>query len=180
MAPLPLGILALAGGGVAAAYELIQTHIFTGTSSTGVTFTNISQEYKHLQLRVTNSNSNPNGEAMVLKFNGDNSSVYNNHWLRGYNGNVITGWSGGQGTSGILLDNAYSQYASAVIDITDYSNSNKNTSVQAITGANFQYGGSLLQSGLYDSTTAVSSILCSLFLGSVTAGTRVSIYGIKG
>ncbi len=179
-----LGILnsqALAGGG-GAAMELIETKILTSSlGSTALSFTNIPSTYKHLQIRVTNMNTNSG--SIALQFNGVTSTVYNNHYLRAsnYSGSVESGWNGSQADR-IYIDAGFEAYGSTVLDVLDYASASKNSVIRAQTG--FYNSGSnyavRLVSGLYEQTAAVSSIQFRTSFGTAQIGTRISIYGIKG
>jgi hypothetical protein len=72
------------------------------------------------------------------------------------------------------------QFSSATIDFLDFSNTNKNTTMrllQGIAGADNQVG---IASGLWNNTSAVTSIDIIDLFGNLVAGTRLSLYGIRG
>jgi len=177
-----LGILQsqAAGGGASGAYDLLSTYTVPSTSSSTISLTNIDQGYKHLQVRIANSNSSGTGASFTVQFNSVSSSQYNNHHLQNYDGTVGTGWQGSQ-SSVFYINNGFAASSGCVMDILDYSSSVKNTTVRALS---FQNSGSnkvvWLHSGLWENTSAVSSMQLTPSFGSAGTGTRVSIYGIKG
>lgn len=177
-----LGILnsqAAAGGG-GAAYDLLTTYTETTTNSSLIDFTSIDQSYKHLQIRIANSNSNGMDTTAYVQFNSVTSSQYNNHYLRGNGESVSSGWAGSVST-GFYVDGSFGQAAVAILEIQDYSSSSKNTTMRWVTGDSANtYPAVRLGSGLWDNTSAVTSIQLTPSFGSITAGTRISIYGIKG
>jgi hypothetical protein len=74
-------------------------------------------------------------------------------------------------------------YTGAVMDILDYASTSKNTTVRALYGETYsaQFQDQIkLGSGAWRNTAAVSSLTVSYNTGSVAAGSRFSIYGIKG
>jgi len=181
---IPLGILATTSGGAAAgAYELISTAYGTGSSGT-ITFSSIPQTYKHLQVRMTSKTTiSGSTTAIYLRLNGISTGVYSQHILGGDGSSVQSG----NGTSKTEIDyllgagNSDSLVAAAsILDFADYASTSKNKTVRIFQGYKGSGNRIDLSSGCYGQTTAISSINLSLFSGSFTALTRVSLYGIKG
>ena len=185
-----LGIFSAAGAGGAApagAYELISSSILTGTQA-NVTFdtSTLAGTYRHLQIRgVARTNRNDTLDEVNLRFNGDSSA--NSTSLRLMNGNGSSvGGGGAEGQNRILVAytpaslNTANTFAGFVADIPDAFNTTKNKSVRAFVGQN---DGShrlvTIHSGAWYNTSAITSILlyCN---ASFVAGTRFSLYGIKG
>jgi hypothetical protein len=194
MALFPLGILSAAGAGGAPAgpsdYELITTEIL-GTSQASVTFNNLgdySSTYKHLQVRVVSrSNRGAVFEDTLLRFNGSTSD-YASHWLEGANGVVP---SSNQGTSNSRMyifggtngNNATANaFGATVIDILEPFNTTKNKIIRHLSGRIPESSqGVSFGSGLWVNTSSVTSFTILPDGGSAwVAGSRFSIYGIKG
>jgi len=190
---MPRGVLAAAGvtggGSTGNALELISTQIL-GTAAASVTFSSIPQTYKHLQVRVVgrfsyNDNSLFN---LSMQVNGDTvNGHYAWHQLIG-NGSSAT-FNSGTSTSymaaSVIPNNATTTntFSGTVIDVLDYSSASKNKTIRALGGvAPASFLQVQLASGLWISTAAVTSL--SFFDGqSLTnfmAGTRFSLYGVKG
>ena len=184
-----LGILnSQASGGGAAAYELIETVTLANNTTPTVTFSSIPADYKHLQIRasVQSTNSNSADDVMTLTMNGNTSAVYTWHWLQG-NGSSVSS-AGYTSRNYIRLDTIDTtrfssvSFTPVVMDILDYANTSKNTTVRYLhgnKGANTQIV--KLASGLYQATNAVASMT---FTGSLagynfTAGSRLSLYGVR-
>jgi len=187
--PIPLGVLAVAGaggGGAASSFDLLETTVL-GSNTQTVTFSGLGSysQYKHLQLRcvLRMSDSGNGGGVITLQFNGVTSG-YAQHRLAGTGSSVISGantstismsalWATGQNSEA-------NSFGAGVVDILDFSNTNKNTTIRGFTGAtsNNQV---VLYSGLYPDTTAVTSItvLQSANNYSFQTGSRFSLYGIK-
>ena len=67
-----------------------------------------------------------------------------------------------------------------MIDILDYSNTNKYKTARVLGGMDFNGSGSAsLQSGLWMSTSAVTSITCISAGNNWTTGTQIALYGVN-
>jgi hypothetical protein len=185
---IPFGVLSAAGaGGVVAenAFEFISTANGTGSSGT-IEFTSIPQDYKQLQIRYVASNTT-SSETLRLRLNGITTSVYAFHYL-GYNAtDQSVGASASQTQitlpTGIVRGDAgggEDQVSGGIIDILDYASPSKNTTVRALYGVAGTSNVIYLESGLYNETTAVSSITFLTDSGNFTTKSRFSLYGIKG
>lgn len=189
MSLIPFGFWAASGaGGGAAAYELIETVTLANNTTPTVTFSSIPADYKHLQIRasVQSSNSNSLDDVMTLTMNGNASAIYTWHWLEGTGSSVSS--AGYTARNYIRIDTIdTARYGSlsftpVVMDILDYANTSKNTTVRYLHGDRGQGTQRIkLASGLYQATNAVTSMT---FTGSLAgynfnAGSRLSLYGVK-
>ena len=188
MLGFPLGILSAAGaGGVAVAsdYELISTTVLAGTA-VSVTFSSLgdySATYKHLQVRVATTNDGANNAGM--RINGDTGSNYAWHHLVGTGSAVASSAETSQTSMAFFYIGAVT-VGVGVIDLLDAYSTTKNKTVRTLQGQAGASAGALrvaLGSGLFMSTSAISSVTILANRGSATnfsAGSRFSIYGIKG
>jgi hypothetical protein len=184
-----LGILnSQAAGGGGGAYDLLETTTLA-TSASSVTFSGLGSysDYAHLQLRMVARGPRPSTfDGLQMNFNGDTSTNYITHYLKG-NGTIVASGSINSSFNGLAFnpvftsaDSASGAFGAAVFDILDFSNSSKNTTVRGLFGStdldNIQ-----LASGLFIDTSAVSSVLLAPLFGTdYNAGSRFSLYGIKG
>jgi len=179
---IPLGILAAAGGAVAVgSYDLIATANGTGSSGT-ITFSSILQDYEHLQIRYTAKNSSTAVDINV-RMNGATGSVYARHSLLG-NGSTASSTAVTSQTSIPMVDSMASSTttgltSAGVIDILDYKNTSKNTTLRALYGQTGNINRVFLTSGLYNATTAVTSLDFITASGNFATVTRFSLYGIR-
>lgn len=142
----------------------IATTTLTTTTAT-VTFSSIPQEYEHLQIRITarDSRTTANGDEVRFTFNSDTSSNYALHELSG-NGSSASANAGANlafiGINRIAADGATASiFGTIIMDILDYSNTNKFKTVRALGGADWNGSGEIyFSSGLWRSTSAISSI----------------------
>ena len=189
MALFPLGILSAAGAGGAFSsdYELISSTIL-GTAQSSVVFdvSSFASAYKHLQVRLVSRTNDFNTSVGVnLRFNSDTASNYSSHGLDGEpsfsatpfssasaNSNAITVGIQGVGTYATNL------FGATVIDILDPFSTTKNKTTRSLTGNGGLRVG--LRSGNWRSTSSVTSVSIIADAGSFIAGSRFSIYGLKG
>lgn len=183
MSLIPLGFWAASGGGGgAAAFDLLETTTLTSDSS--VTFTGLGSysDYKHLQMRIICQGNFPttSNTTLGLRFNADTGSNYSRHRLGG-NGSSVSSNNSSNATS-ISLTDAYPNkqtniFGAIVIDILDFSNTSKNTTIRALTGSiNTSATDIALHSGAWYNTNAVTSISC---FQTYSTGSRFSLYGVK-
>ena len=181
---IPFGILSAAGvSGFSSDYELITTAFGTGSSGV-ITFSSIPQEYKHLQIRYTAKNSST-ATQMNITMNGITSGVYARHSLLGNGTAASSGNSTASQTSIQLVESmANSTTGNAVnagvIDILDYTSTTKNKTIRALYGMADNLTRVYLSSGLYNQTTAVSSVTLTASANNFASLSRFSLYGIRG
>lgn len=163
-------------------YESISTYTLSSTTST-VTFSSIPSTYKHLQIRIYGKSEGTTypTDNLGFKFNGEaNTSLQSSHYLVGDGGSIS---SGGRTNSGELADviGRNGTWGSCVIDILDYSNTNKYKTVKAIGGADANGSGRISLTSLnWRSTSAITSILLDPNGNSWSSGSKIALYGIKG
>ena len=177
-------ISGLLAGGVAAStnsYESIATQS-VGSATAYVDFTSIPSTYKHLQLRMMGFTTNNFG----AQFNSDTSAAYTYHRIVG-DGSTASA-SGASSTGRTLATfgagNTTTSYpAVAVVDILDYTSTNKTKTVRTLAGHDNNGSGEvMLYSNLWTATpAAISSIRILIENGSnIGAGSSFALYGIKG
>lgn len=171
-------------------FESIATVNVTSNTST-ITFSSIPSTYKALQLRMLwRSASTGFNQQFVLSLNGDtNVNNYTRHVLQG-DGASASAFGNASGTlGGIRSANLASSsdvanlFSPAIIDIQDYNSSSKNKTVRIFGGydSNNAGGASIfLESGLYISTTAITSLSITDYnAAGSAAGSTFALYGIK-
>lgn len=184
-----LGILnsQAAGAGGAGAYDLLETTVLTSSASS-VSFTGLDSytDYKHLQIRMTaQSDRASTSDTIELTFNSDTSSSYRSHHLRG-NGSSVASFEINSTPMQLPVNmpGASSNtdgFGAGILDILDFSSSNKNTTVRALSGYAIAANYIALGSGGYFNTNAVTDIAFALVAGNnFGTGSRFSLYGIKG
>jgi hypothetical protein len=156
------------------------------TTATGVTFSNIPQGYKHLQVRIlARDNRAVTFDNLIIQANGDTGSNYSDHFI--YSQSTTVG-SGGDVSStaprvGTITGSSATAnvFGSNVIDILDYTNTNKYKTVRGLTGAITSGTGQIVfRSNLWLNTAAITSLTFTPGGGSFVQYSRFSLYGIKG
>lgn len=173
---------------VANSYESIAT--VTGTGSNQVlTFSSIPSTYTHLQIRanlMTNGLGGFTSYGGWIVLNSDTASNYADHTVYG-DGSAAAAYNVvPRANMGIIAYTTNpSSSTGSVVDLLDYTNTNKFKTLRSLYGGDSNGSGYVaLSSGLWRSTSAVTSI--SLYLNAgfgthyFTTNATVSLYGIKG
>lgn len=169
---------------VQTAYESIATTVVGASPALTVTFNSIPSTYKHLQIRAI-ALSNSDSVPVLLRFNSDSGSNYSWHTLNGQGS--VAGSGGGTSASSVILTlnanrglNASYPWA-YVVDILDYTDTNKYKTVRALHGADYNGSGEInLTSGNWRNTAAVSTITLSMASSGFNQYSSFALYGIKG
>jgi hypothetical protein len=149
-----------------------------------ITFNDIPQTYKHLQIRLMATTASSGQHNCEVRVNGDIGSNYSTHQMQGNGSSPLA--AGQVSTNrftfaGIMNPTTGFPFA-AVIDFVDYSNTNKFKTMRSINGSDNNAADTQarvgLGSGLWMSTNAITTI--SLIGGDYGQYTRASLYGIKG
>lgn len=168
--------------------------VLVGAGESGtITFSDIPQGYKHLQIRgiaqVTYP-SDPGGSGgLGVWFNNDFSANYTRHELNGDGSSVyvyaVAPTSEAAMQRFLYRNTNNSIYGVAICDILDYANPNKFKTIRNIGGfdtnaTSGQTGDVYLNSALWRSTDPISSITIGSFSYKMKQYSRFSLYGIKG
>lgn len=164
-------------------YESIATVTVGSGGSSTITFSSIPSTYKHLQLRMTLKGTVASS-ALLVQFSGDTTSSYNNHYLEGNGSSVVAGYDA---TGAIIVYGtiaptaATSVFTGGVMDILDYTNTNKYKTVRTLSGYDANGSGIIdFDSGLWRNTGTVSSALLYPTSGNFAQYSQIALYGIKG
>jgi len=188
MTPI-IGIIASSTSGASALgnFESISTQTL-GSSQATITFSSIPSTYTHLQLRIISRSTNTSFQQIgfSMRFNGDTAANYSAHQLYGDRSVAGASAPGVSATSMLLGQESSSinnpsnlSFGATIIDILDYTNTNKYKTVRSLTGSDITTAGTIaLRSGNWRSTSAVTSI--TFFeTSSFTANSSFALYGIK-
>jgi hypothetical protein len=162
-------------------------------SDTTITFSNIPQNYAHLQVRglFRSDKSADTNADLYLYLNGDTSMAnYTRHYLRGNGATASSlGWSSGDNRpvagEAPAASSTANVFGASIIDILDYANTTKYTNVRTLHGDDQNSGTSAsnvyLTSSLWLNTNAVTSL--TFMLQATTNFIQYStfaLYGIRG
>ena len=159
----------------------------TGTGSSGtITFSSIPDTYQHLQLRIrARSSRAAASDFIIVQLNSDTGSNYAHHQLEGDGATASA--SGVATTERIFIGRAPGTSVTdtnitgvSIVDIYDYVSTTKNKTTRALYGYDANGSGyTTLGSGLWQNTSAISSISVKLNIGNFLTSTTVALYGIK-
>ena len=162
-------------------------------ASSSVTFSNIPGTYTHLQLRASYQTSRGTYplDKIFIRFNSDTASNYSTHVVQG-DGSSAT--SSSENTDKITDRDMSSTtagsgglvFGSLIMDILDYTSSNKYKTIRSLSGFDTNgtvsgYGGRIgLFSGNWRSTSAITSITFTVDnAANYSANSKFSLYGVK-
>jgi hypothetical protein len=180
-----LGIMASAISGnlwaPAGAYDSISTATVTSGGTSSITFSSIPSTYTHLQLRILTFSASPSGD-LRLQFNGDTGTTYSNHYLYGIGSGTPTSQGGANSTYiPAAFAGSTTQAGISVVDILDYTDTNKYKTVKSLGGLDVNGVGGyvLFSSGNWRNTTAITSATLFINGANLNQYSQISLYGIK-
>jgi hypothetical protein len=170
----------------ATAYESIATVTSTGSAG-AMTFTSIPSTYKHLQIRgILRTNDTGTWNNQQMRFNSDTGSNYAFHTLGGDGATASASASASQTSFNDFMRGASNSLSAgifgvAVVDILDYTNTNKYKVIRALQGGDSNGAGVIgITSGVWMSTSAISTITINPSGGTAIQYSSFALYGIKG
>lgn len=168
-----------------AMFPLGMVQVGSGGSSY-VEFTSIPSTYTHLQIRgIGRTSTATTSEQIYVQFNTDTGSNYSLHYIYG---DGTTAYAGGGASQNNMYafrvtgaSAASSIFGGGVVDILDYKNTSKYKTLRTLSGEDKNGNGFLFyQSGLWQSTNAITSIKLYSSSGNLAQYSSFALYGIKG
>ena len=161
--------------------------VTVGTAVANITFSNIPQNYDHLQIRGTarSSQATAGDIDILMQFNGDTGANYDVHYIYGAGGTSTVASPAINRTSvtagEIVKDGVVANlYAPFITDILDYSNTNKNKVLKVLSGWTTNVDGYVYyNSGNWRSTAAITSMVLTPYQGNFMTYSTIALYGIK-
>jgi hypothetical protein len=168
------------------AYESIATTTVGSGGQSSISFTSIPSTYKHLQVRFLGRGTNASSSVDVfIRYNGSTSTYYRGHQLYG-EGSSAFGSADSATASGYAgyvpgSTNTVNAFGAGVVDVLDYTNTNKNKVSKSLTGYDSSANGIiLLRSSLWQTTSAITQIEFVCSAGNFAEYSSFALYGIKG
>ena len=171
-------------------FESIQTITVGSTPQAAIEFTSIPSTYKHLQIRyiARDNRATTGADDLYMTFN-DSASSYS--WRRLVSEGSTPSSTGSGNESYISIsaaavsrgNNASGIFGAGIIDIFEYTNTNKTKTSREFYGLDTNGGGGVaFSSGMwYGSTNAINSIkFIAEASSSFVQYTRFALYGIRG
>ena len=164
-----------------AMFPLGMVQVGSGGAST-ITFSSIPQTYKHLQVRYIAKNTVAN-YFVSAQFNSDTGTRYANHYLTG-NGTSASATAATGDTRLYFPRTNTSNFSGGILDILDYTSTNKNKTTRSIGGFDANGSGNVdFNSGLWMPASLGSGNITRIdFLldaGNYAQHTQFALYGIK-
>ena len=156
-----------------------------GTSAANITFSSIPSTYTHLQVRGI-VRPGTNNADMRLTLNSDSGSNYARHRLIGNGASVDATGTASTAFIGIFDANGLQTtvaltFGAVIIDILDYANTSKYKTIRALSGNDNNGSGQVgISSGLWQSTSAASTVTLVMSSGNLDQYSSFTLYGIKG
>lgn len=165
--------------------EPIATTLLASSQAT-ISFTNIPQGYKNLQIRgiMKSTTAGTSVNDVFFQFNGDTGSNYSTHFIAG-----TTAAGSGAAINQVRFrasncapyTGTANVFGAVVMDILDYSNVYKYKTARSLGGSDWNGTGYInMDSGLWMNTAAITSITIFPGANSFETYTRLSLFGIKG
>ena len=165
--------------------------VVLASSASSVTFSNLdyyaAEGFKHLQIRFVGRTdiANTSARDLLVRLNADTGNNYAYHNLYG-DGSAVNSrqasTTGGMFQREVFADgnNTTGVFGAGIIDILDFSSTSKNTTIRTLLGVNATSSTKVaLSSGLWNSTSAVTSVTLAPNSSNLVAGSRFSLYGSK-
>ena len=167
-------------------FESISTAIVDSSGASSITFSNIPQNYTHLQIRgIGRTSTATTSEQIYMQFNSDTGSNYSLHHLYG---DGTTAYAGGGANQTEMYafrvtgaSAASNIFGGGVVDILDYANTNKYKTIKTLSGEDRNGSGfPFYQSGSWRNTNAITSIKLYPSANNLAQYTHFALYGIRG
>lgn len=164
--------------------EPIATTLLSGTQVT-ITFSNIPQNYKHLEIRWIAKAPTAGGGGIIARFNGDSGSNYSAHNVNGDGATAGAQAQSATSTPLIIRNGGISTtantFSAGVISILDYSSVYKNKTLRSLGGQDLNGSGLIeLASTCWYNTANITTIELVHNGSGFVANSRFSLYGLKG
>jgi hypothetical protein len=161
-------------------YESISTVSVGSGGSSSISFTSIPSSYTHLQVRAISKNSSSGNTNSVLSLNGN--AIGYRHYI--YGDGSSTGAGAAANGEGVMsaTSTAANVFGVFVMDVLDYTNTNKNKTVRVLQGVDANGSGVVsFNSFLYSTNTnAITSLTLTSSGTNFVQYSSFALYGIKG
>jgi hypothetical protein len=164
----------------------IASAVVTSGGTSTITFSGIPQTFTHLQIRSIARDSRTNAATNLnMQFNSDAGTNYTSHYLYGNSTTAIASASGASQTSALGMRTAGNSATSScfgvgIIDILDYSNTNKYKTLRSLSGYDDNSSGEIwFTSGLWMSSIAINSITITPVTSPILQFSSFALYGVR-
>ena len=165
-------------------YESIATvNVGSGGQAT-ISFTSIPSTFKHLQVRGI-SRATSGNQYLKVQLNNDTAANYTYHEIFGTGASVgadkATAQTGALAMSSVAGSVGSGFFAAIIIDLLDYTNTNKYKTLRDLDGFDYNSTGQIVfNSGLWLSTAVVNRLDLIPNASTFAQYSSFALYGIKG
>jgi hypothetical protein len=173
-----------------AAYETLIADTTLAAAAGSVVFSSIPQTYRHLRLVLTARGdlTGTGPQRVLMRMNADSGAGYHWQYMRGNATTPTTGAFIGASSIGVGLltvaGSAADNWATTEVVLPDYRSATHRKQVQASTGGMMtdETAGLFLEqsTGIWRNLSAITSLTLFPSGGNFIAGTRATLYGMKG
>ena len=148
-----------------------------GSDTASYTFSSISGSYTDLILVSSVSSTHSITTSLVLQFNGDTATNYSNTRLLGDGSSATSDRDSNVVSPRIaLIGNSSSEFNPVITHLNNYSNATTYKTI--VSRGNYASGFVTAYSGLWRSTSAITSVKVFTLAGSLRTGSTFTLYGI--
>jgi hypothetical protein len=159
------------------AYDSIATATVGSGGASSITFSSIPSTYTHLQIRIL-AKTGDTGAYGGASFSINGGAGEQRHEL--YGTGSATG-AGANASSFLAYVGGTSQFGVSIVDLLDYTDTNKAKTFRGLGGADNNGSGIVaLTSGLETTTSAVTSLTITPNTGNFAQYSSFALYGIRG
>ncbi len=160
-------------------FDSISSTTVGAGGSTSIVFSSIPQTYKHLQIRAIARNTTQVNWVQAYFNTDSNTANYPRHQMNA-NGTAVAGNSGNDYLR-FLVPTSANYFSIGIIDILDYTDTNKYTTVRTIGGVSLNGSGTVqVLSGAWLSFDAITTITINMSGDTFAQYSSFALYGIKG
>lgn len=161
-------------------FSIATVNVSSNTSY--VEFADIPNTYKHLQIRGI-ARLASGSQYCLVSINGDTTaSNYSYHALEGDGTNALSFASASYRTPFVQAGSTANNFQPTIIDILDYTSTNKNKTFRVLFGQEYNGSGNitLVSGAWYNSSTAINTIrITPNYSSNFAQYTQFALYGIK-
>ena len=170
-----------------AVIEAIET-IYLEANAVSVTTGTLPDTYEHLQVRLSLHSERAGSDQLYFRPNSDSASVYSFGFIEGVSttetaNHAFTGYAFANLREMPYVDSDRAAYGTYIIDILDYRNTNKNTSITYIQGMNAVVGTDpnrvVFGEALWDSTAEITTLHFYTIGTGFSRGSSITVYGLN-
>jgi len=158
-------------------FSSIATVTVGSGGASSITFTSIPSTYTHLQIRSFAQQASSGGYVSVTF---DNATFAYRHYIYG-SGTAVSAGADTTNAPGIFSATATSStFSGSVFDILDYTSTVKNKVTRSLGGNDTNGGGGIyFMSGLFTSSSPITSITLTPISNNFTQYSSFALYGVK-